>query len=76
MVEEIEVIIDTGGVPFSPIIENSVETMTNLVYDKAKSWYGDPLPINIEERIAKELYGDALHDSIERKYKDLSRKET
>ena len=75
MVEEIEVIIDTGGVPFSPIIEKSVETVTNLVYDKAKSWYGDPLPINIEERIAKELYGDALHDSIERKYKDLSTEE-
>ncbi|HPF82696.1 MAG TPA: PolC-type DNA polymerase III [Bacilli bacterium] len=64
MVEIIEVIIDTGGVPFSPIIEKSVETVTSLVYNKAKDWYGEPLPINIEERIAKELYGDSLYESI------------
>ena len=42
-------------------------TVTDLVYTKAGDWYGDPLPLNIEERIAKELYGDALHDSIEAK---------
>ena len=64
MAEIIEVIIDTGGVPFSPIIEKSVETATNLVYDKAKEWYGEPLPFNIEERIAKELYGDSVLESI------------
>mgnify|MGYP003307548995 CR=1 FL=1 len=28
------------------------------VYEKASDWYGNPLPLNIEERIAKELYGD------------------
>jgi len=67
MVEEIEVIIDTGGVPFSPIIPDSQKTTTNLVYDKAKEWYGDPLPHNIEERIAKELYGDAVYNSIKEK---------
>lgn len=61
MVEEIEVIIDTGGIPFSPKIDKSVETVTELVYTKASSWYGDPLPFNIEERIAKELYGDAVY---------------
>lgn len=64
MAEQFEVIIDTGGVPFSPIIDKSVETVTTLVYDRAKDWYGEPLPINIEERIAKELYGDSLFDSI------------
>lgn len=64
MAEQIEVIIDTGGVPFSPIIDKSVETVTSLVYDRAKDWYGDPLPFNIEERIAKELYGDSLFDFI------------
>ena len=64
MVEIIEVIIETGGVPFSPKIDKSVETVTSLVYDKAKDWYGDPLPYNIEERIAKELYGDGIFDSI------------
>ena len=64
MVDIIEVIIETGGVPFSPKIDNSVETVTSLVYDKAKDWYGEPLPYNIEERIAKELYGDGIFDSI------------
>ena len=61
MVEEYEVIIDTGGIPFSPRIDKSVETVTDLVYTKAESWYGSPLPYNIEERIAKELYGDAVY---------------
>ncbi len=56
-IEEIEVIIETGGVPFSPRIENSKEIVENMVYDKAKSLYGDPLPPLIEERIAQELKG-------------------
>ena len=64
MCEIVEVIIETGGVPFSPKIAKSVETVTELVYTKAASWYGNPLPLSIEERIAKELYGDAVLDSI------------
>ncbi len=64
MVDIIEVIIETGGVPFSPKIDHSVETVTELVYTKAADWYGDPLPYNIEERIAKELYGDGIFNSI------------
>ena len=64
MCEEIEVIIDTGGIPFSPKIDKSVETVIDLVYTKAESWYGNPLPTDIEERIAKELYGDSLLASI------------
>lgn len=64
MIEEVEVIIQTGGVPFSPRIENSVETVTEMVYKKAADWYGDPLPLNIEERISKELYGDSVLESI------------
>ena len=64
MVDEIEVIIETGGVPFSPIIDKSVETVTNLVFTKAKDWYGEVLPESIEERISKELYGDAIFTSI------------
>ncbi len=67
MIEEVEVIIQTGGVPFSPRIDKSVETVTDLVYTKAASWYGNPLPYNIEERISKELYGDAVLDSIKTK---------
>jgi DNA polymerase-3 subunit alpha (Gram-positive type) len=67
MIENIEVIIETGGIPFSPKIDKSVETVTELVYDKASDWYGDPLPFNIEERIAKELYGDGIFNSIKEK---------
>ena len=57
MCEIIEVIIDTGGRPFAPKIENSEETCKELVYGKAKDWYGDPLPENISERIEQELKG-------------------
>ena len=77
MVEELEVIIDTGGIPFSPRIKSDdgksyldcPKVTTDMVYEKASSWYGDPLPLNIEERIAKELYGDIVYkcckDTIE-----------
>lgn len=64
IIDIIEVIIETGGVPFSPKIDKSVETVTELVYNKAADWYGSPLPYNIEERIAKELYGDGIFSSI------------
>lgn len=57
MVDIIEVIVQTGGIPFSPRIENSVEIVKDLVYGKAHDLYGDPLPNNIEERIDSELKG-------------------
>ncbi|MEG2232767.1 MAG: PolC-type DNA polymerase III [Bacilli bacterium] len=57
MVEIIEVIIETGGIPFSPKIENSVQTVKDLVYNKAHSIYGNPLPTLIEDRIDQELGG-------------------
>jgi DNA polymerase III subunit alpha, Gram-positive type len=56
MVDEIEVIIETGGVPFSPKIENSKEIVEKLVYDKATELYGELHPI-IKDRIEKELSG-------------------
>ena len=56
-VEEIEVIIETGGVPFSPKIENSEQIVKDLVYGKAHSIYGNPLPELIEKRIESELTG-------------------
>ncbi len=56
-IEEVEVIIDTGGVPFSPKIENSAETVKAMVYEKARSIYGENLPSIIEERIEQELKG-------------------
>ena len=78
MVEEIEVIIDTGGIPFSPRVKSDdgksyldcPRVVTDLVYEKASEWYGDPLPHNIEERIAKELYGDIVYKCCNSNVKD------
>jgi len=78
MTEELEVIIDTGGIPFSPRIKSDdgksyldcPRVVTDLVYDKAASWYGDELPHNIEERIAKELYGDIVYKTWEKIIKE------
>ena len=72
MVDIIEVIIDTGGIPFSPRVKSDdgksyldcPRVVTDLVYDKAKEWYGDPLPYSIEERISTELYGDIVFKTI------------
>ena len=69
MAEIIEVIIETGGIPFSPKIDKSVETVTDLVFTKASDMYGDPLPYNIEERISKELYGDGVYEALDAKLK-------
>ena len=66
MVEEIEVIIDTKGIPFAPKIENSQMTVTEMVYNKAKEWYGEPLPYHIEERIALELYGAPFIEAVKK----------
>ncbi len=87
MTEDIEVIIDTGGIPFSPKVANDDGTgyldcpsvVTNLVYTKAESWYGNPLPYNIEERIATELYGDILRktylEQIEKNHPEYTNEE-
>ena len=87
MVEEIEVIIDTHGVPFSPRVRSDdgqsyldcPRVVTDLVYEKASSMYGDVLPQNIEERIAKELYGDAVYkywnEKIKEENPDISEEE-
>ncbi len=57
MIDVIEIIIETGGIPFSPKIDNSVEIVKQLVYDKAHELYGDELPKIIDDRIEKELSG-------------------
>ena len=75
MCETYEVIIDTGGIPFSPKIDNSIETVIDMVYKKAESWYGSPLPHNIEERIAKELYGDSVYESVKYLLKEQGKDE-
>ena len=87
MVDEIEVIIDTKGIPFSPRVKSDDGTsyldcprvVADLVYSKAASWYGNPLPYNIEERIAKELYGDIVYkcfsDKVSEEDKDISKEE-
>ena len=68
MVDILEVIIDTGGIPFSPRVKSDDGksyldcpiVVTDLVYTKAKEWYGEVLPYYIEGRIATELYGDIV----------------
>ena len=84
MVEEFEVIIDTGGIPFSPRVKSDdgssyldcPRVVTDLVYENAVSWYGNPLPYNIEERIAKELYGDVVYkccsEQVKEEFPDIS----
>ena len=70
--EEVEVIPDTGGTPFSPRVKSDdgesyldcPRVVTDLVYSKASQWYGEVLPFAIEERIATELYGDIVLKSI------------
>ena len=69
-VEIIEVIIETGGVPFSPKMGDSRSEVYNLVFNKAHEMYGDPLPQNIENRIAQELYGDGILDLVRNKVKN------
>ena len=66
MLEEIEVVVYPDK-PYSPIIEHSQETCRDLVFDKAHSMYGDPLPANIEERIAQEFYGDKINVLVQEK---------
>jgi len=62
-IEEFDVVVYPDK-PFSPIIPNSQETCRDLVFEKAQSMYGDPLPRNIEERIAQEFYGDKILDLV------------
>ena len=59
-IEEVEVIIDTGGIPFSPKFDHSREDVYDMVYTKAHSIYGEKLPHLIEKRIAEEFYGDKI----------------
>ena len=78
LVDEIEVIPDTHGIPFSPRIKSDdgnsyldcPVVVTNLVYEKANNWYGNPLPYNIEERIATELYGNIVYNVCESNIKE------
>ena len=69
MAEEIEV-VEFPEAPYSPIIENSQQKVTDMVYEKAISLYGDPLPHHIAERISKELYGDCVLNSLKEALKD------
>ncbi|MGM0369043.1 MAG: PolC-type DNA polymerase III [Bacillota bacterium] len=52
MVEDIKPVPD--GL-FTPSIEGADEEVRNMAYQKAKSWYGDPLPELVEERLESEL---------------------
>ena len=77
MTEVLEVIPDTGGTPFSPRVKDDDGTyldcpkvVTDLVYTKAKDWYGELLPYGIEERLATELYGDIVYTAVKYNYEE------
>ncbi|WP_067921733.1 PolC-type DNA polymerase III [Alicyclobacillus shizuokensis] len=40
---------------YTPVIDGAEDEIRQLAYDKAKSWYGDPLPDLVEQRLQKEL---------------------
>ena len=57
LIEDFDIIPDTKGIPFSPIIKDSDKTIKEIVYSKAKSIYGDTLPDIVNDRITSELDG-------------------
>lgn len=57
MASEYEVIIETNGKPFSPVIPNSAEITRQMVMDRAHELYGNDLPKIVAERIDSELNG-------------------
>lgn len=57
MVDMVDVIIDTGGVPFSPKIENSEKIVKEMIDSKCKELYGKTIPLVIKERIESEFNG-------------------
>ena len=83
MCEIVEVIPDTGGIPFSPRVKaddgksylDCPVVVTDLVYTKAEEWYGNPLPYAIEERIATELYGDIIYRIVQERLEKDQEKE-
>jgi len=42
---------------YTPTMENSDTKLTELCYQTAKEWYGDPIPEEIKQRLDKELNG-------------------
>lgn len=66
MCEDVEVIEDTGGVPYAPRMKDSEKEIKDLVYRRAHSLYGDPLDPLIEKRLERELKGiiDGHYDVI------------
>ena len=57
MAEEIEVIRDTKGTPFSPEIKDCTNKVKKIVYDNAYNMYGNPLPEIVADRLERELEG-------------------
>lgn len=77
MVGDITVIPNTQGIPFSPRVKNEEGTyldcakmITDIVFERSSKLYSSPLPYNIEERIATELYGDVVYKMYEKEVQE------
>ena len=57
MIEDVVIVPDTNGIPFSPIIEDSKNLIREICYQKAHEIYGDNLPDIVSDRLEKELTG-------------------
>ena len=67
-------VIEYPEVPYSPNMDKPGyiirDVVRNMVYEKASSIYGTPLPVNIEERIAEEFYGANIKSLVINKIKE------
>ncbi|WP_025729700.1 PolC-type DNA polymerase III [Atopobacter phocae] len=55
LADQFEEVIPIKDKLYTPTIEGSEEEITQMTYERARQWYGDPLPEIVEERIKKEL---------------------
>ena len=55
IVEDIEEVKPVPDGLFTPTIEGAEENVRSMAYEKAKDWYGDPLPELVEDRLENEL---------------------
>ncbi|MCL6453452.1 MAG: PolC-type DNA polymerase III [Alicyclobacillus sp.] len=59
-----EAVEDVRPIPhelFTPVIDGAEEAIQRMSYERARAWYGDPLPEIVEARLKKELHSIISH---------------